>query len=171
MNKTILASSGGFTYIAVLFIVVITGILAAALGESMSMIRQREREEELLFRGGQIQSAIDQWYKEKPGRHVATPLRDLKDLLKDPREMANVRYLRRLYKDPMTPEGEWTVITDPNKGIIGVASTSQKAPIKQGNFPEKWKYFEGKTKYSDWLFVYGQQPQGTSNTIPSKSSP
>ena len=128
----------------------------------MSMIRQREREEELLFRGGQIQDAIEQWYKKKPGLHVPTPLRDLQDLLKDERERANVRYLRRLYKDPMTPEGEWHVITDPNKGIIGVASTSEKAPIKQARFPEKWKHFEGKAKYSEWLFVYTQAPAGTS---------
>ena len=163
MNRKIFGSSGGFTYIAVLVIVVITGILAASLGESMSMIRQREREEELLFRGGQIQDAIERWYKPRAGwQHVSTPLRDLQDLLKDPRELANVRYLRRMYKDPMTPEGEWQVITDPNKGIIGVASTSEKAPIKQARFPEKWKHFEGKTKYSDWLFVYTQAPAGNS---------
>ena len=169
MKPKILNSSAGFTYVAVMVLVVIMGIMLAAAGETMYMTMQREREEELLFRGGQIQDAIEKWNKPKAGRHLATPLRDLEALIKDPREMANVRHLRRLYKDPMTPEGEWQTITDPVKGIVGVASTSGKAPIKQGNFPEKWKTFEGKTKYSDWQFVYGQQQQAT--TTPTNTSP
>ncbi len=158
MKPKILNSSAGFTYVAVMVLVVIMGIMLAAAGETMYMTMQREREEELLFRGGQIQDAIEKWYKPKVHIQKRPPLRDLKDLLKDPTSLANVRLLRREYKDPMTPDGEWQVISDPNKGIIGVASTSGKTPIKQGNFPEKLKTFEGKTKYSDWQFVYGQEP-------------
>lgn len=169
MKRTILSSSAGFTYVAVLVLVVVMGIMLGAVGESMYMIMKREREEELMFRGGQIQDAIERWNKPRPGQHVATPLRDLRDLLKDPRSLANVRYLRRLYKDPMNPEGEWQpIMGTPQQGIAGVASTSQETPIKQANFPEKWKHFEGKTKYSEWLFVFGQQPgAGTVKGIPT----
>ena len=44
--------------------------------------------------------------------------------------------------------------------VVGVASTSELAPIKQGNFPYDLEPgdFEGKKKYSEWQFVYGQLP-------------
>ncbi len=145
--------------------VVIMGIMLGAVGQSWSMIMKREREEELFFRAGQILDAITRWNKPRTGQYVATPLRDLKDLLKDPRSMAKVRFLRRLYLDPITGK-EWTVIKDPTRGIIGVASSSDAEPLRKGGFPEEFKEFEGKTKYSEWQFVYkplqpGQKTQRT----------
>jgi len=149
-------SSAGFTYIAALMVVVIMGILLGAVGQSWKTAAAREREEELLFRGSQIRDAMIRWYMRRPGQHPVTPLTDLKDLLKDPRSMAKVRYLRRLYKDPMTDK-DWVIIKDPT-GIIGVASSSEVIPLKQGNFPKEYQAFEGKTKYSDWQFVCKSLP-------------
>ena len=37
--------------------------------------------------------------------------------------------------------------------IKGVYSKSEKTPIKQADFPEELKDFEGKTKYSEWQFI------------------
>ncbi len=170
--KELLKSSGGFTYLAVLVIVVIMGIMLGIVGQSWQTIMKREREEELLFRGSQYRDAIARWNKPRGGQHVATPLRELKDLLKDPRSMATVRYLRRLYKDPVTGE-DFVVVTDPVKGVIGVRSKSEEEPMKQGNFPddkehEYMKVFEGKKKYSEWLFVYGQVPQAGTVIIPRR---
>jgi type II secretory pathway pseudopilin PulG len=159
-------SSGGFTYLAALFMIMIMGIMLGAIGQSWSVLMKREREEELFFRGNQIKNAITAWYAPKPGKHVATAPKELKDLLKDPRSLTTVRYLRQLYTDPVTGE-EWKVITGPVKGsamigIIGVASTSDEKPLKQADFPDDYKTFEGKTKYSEWQFVYGQaQPVQT----------
>ncbi len=133
--------------------VVIMGIMLGAVGQSWSTIMKREREEELFFRAGQIVDAITRWNKPRTGQHIATPLRDLKDLLQDPRSMAKVRFLRRLYLDPITGK-EWRVIKDPTRGIIGVASTSDEEPFRKGGFPEEYKEFEGKTKYSEWQFIY-----------------
>jgi type II secretory pathway pseudopilin PulG len=152
-----LKSSDGFTYLMALVIVVIMGIMLGGIGQSWQRVMKREREEELLFRGSQIRDAIARWNKPRPGQHVATPLKDMQHLLSDPRSLSNVRYLRRLYTDPVTGK-EWVLITNPVKGIIGVASSSEEAPLKQANFPDELKDFEGKTKYSDWLFVYGPQP-------------
>lgn len=168
MKPRCLSSSAGFTYLAVLMMVVIMGIILGAVGESMYMVMKREREEELLFRGEQIRYAIERW-NNQPGKQ-ATPLRELKDLLKDPRSLANVRYLRRLYKDPMTGE-DFVPITDPLLGIIGVRSASEEEPARKANFPlvtelnkgvqrtDIYKRFEGKTKYSEWEFTYGQTAQ------------
>jgi hypothetical protein len=49
---------------------------------------------------------------------------------------------------------------DPVQGIWGVASKSSDEPFKQGDFPEVIKDFKGKTKYSDWEFVYKKTPTG-----------
>ena len=39
--------------------------------------------------------------------------------------------------------------------IVGVQSKSNKAPLKQANFPEPYQNqnFSGKDKYSDWKFL------------------
>jgi hypothetical protein len=61
--------------------------------------------------------------------------------------------------DPMTGK-DWSLIKDA-RGITGVASSSEQAPVKQDftDYPQdspEFKYFEGKTKYSDWQFDYRQ---------------
>ena len=160
---------GGFTYLAALFMVMIMGIMLGAIGQSWSVLMKREREEELFFRGSQIKDAITRWSKPRPGQHVFTPLGDLKDLLKDPRSLTTIRYLRRIYTDPVTGK-DWGVIRDPVKGIIGVASTSDDKPLKQAGFPEEYKTFEGRTKYSEWQFVYGQVQQVPKGTQPTKGA-
>lgn len=157
----------GFTYLTALLLVMVMGVMLGAIGQSWKTIMQREREEELLFRGTQYKDAITRWYKPRPGQHVATPLRDLKDLLQDPRSLTAVRYLRRLYNDPVTGK-EWNVIADPARGITGVVSTSKEKPFKTAGFPDDLSAFAGMETYSDWLFVYNpvaQQP-GSPKLVP-----
>lgn len=148
-----MANCIGHTYLAVLIMLIIMGVMLCAAAQPWHTIMKREREEELLFRGRQIRDAITRWYKPRAGEHVATPLRDLKDLLQDPRTPQTVRYLRRLYRDPIT-NGEWVIINDPARGIQGVASSSQDAPLKVSGFPDDCKEFLGKKRYSDWRFVH-----------------
>jgi type II secretory pathway pseudopilin PulG len=146
-------NNGGFTYLMALMIIMIMGIMLGAAGQSWKTMMQREREEELLFRGTQIKNAITRWYTPRGGQPPATPLRDLKDLLRDPRSTTTFRYLRRLYTDPITGK-EWTIISDANKGIIGVVSSSPLTPLKMDGFPDDLSDFAGKQHYSDWRFVY-----------------
>jgi type II secretory pathway pseudopilin PulG len=154
----------GFALLAVLTMVIIMGISLGAVGLSWRIIMQREREEELLFRGSQIRDAITRWYSLKSVDQAAMPLKDLKDLLKDPRTPQTVRYLRRLYTDPMTGK-DWELIIDPSKGIQGVASTSQEMPLKTDGFPEDLQDFTGKGRYSEWRFVYTPaSQQGATDT-------
>ena len=122
------------------------------------MIIKRDREEELLFRGVQIRDAIARWNKPKtlPGQapiQQTHKLNELKDLLQDPYSLEKIHYLRRVYTDPITGK-DFDPIIDPVKGIIGVKSSSQDPPLKQGNFPDDLKSFEKKEKYSDWQFNY-----------------
>lgn len=154
MKANPLRSSAGFTYLMALMVILIMGIMLAAAGQSWKMIRDREREEEFLFRGMQYKDAITAWYKPRPGQRPAPPLNDLKDLLKDPNSLTNLRYLRQLYPDPLTDKDWLTIKGGTTGGIIGVATSSELKPIKQANFPTGLEDLEGKNKYSEWQFVY-----------------
>jgi type II secretory pathway pseudopilin PulG len=163
-----LRSSAGFTYILALMIVIIMGIMLAAVGQSWKTVRDREREEEFLFRGMQYKDAITRWYKQPgaTGQRQRPALNDLRDLLEDPNMPSTVRYLRTLYPDPLTGE-DWVPIKGgATGGIIGVHSSSEQEPIKKANFPEGLESFEGKEKYSDWQFLYDETatPAGTVTT-------
>ena len=161
-----LHSTAGYTYLLVLLAVMLMGIMQGVVGQSWKSIMQREREEELLFRGMQIQDAIGRWHQPTGSaqQHVATPLNDLKDLLQDPRTPAKVRYLRKLYQDPLTNQ-DWTVIREPARGIVGVASSSKDAVIKQDNFPDQLQDFIGKKRYDQWQFVYKPVPKKMQATV------
>jgi len=151
----------GFTYIALLTAIVIIGISLAAAGKYWSNILQREKEEELLFRGNQYVLAIERYSKAIPGLQSRAPS-SIDDLFSD----SSKHYLRRKYKDPITGEDFveiFTIIGGQTKKLTGVKSSSDKEPIKQSNFPsgpnepQYFKDFEGKKKYSDWQFVYQSQ--------------
>ena len=183
MTPRVLRSSAGFTYIAALVLVVIIGIMLAQAAGYWKTRMQREREAELIFRGTQIRDAMRRWYKlsptvngqaPAPGQNGSTlstaisptslKLTALKDLLQDPNSPGKVRYLRRLYLDPITGK-EWGLVKDANQTIIGVASTSEAEPIKQANFPFDLDPadFEGKKKYSEWQFICTHWPQPGAN--------
>ncbi len=155
----------GATYLMVLMIVMVMGIMLGITGQSWKQVMSREREEELLFRGLQIRDALESWHNPKPlpGQIQPSPLNDINHLLKDPRTAGNTKYLRRLYKDPIT-NSEWKLIKDPVHGIIGVTSASDLKPIKQGNFPADMAAFAGKNKYSEWQFVC--VPKSTQASLP-----
>lgn len=116
----------------------------------------RDKEEELLFRGDKYRRAIEKYYTAIPGRQQLPASID--DLLNDTRTPTSKRHLRQKYKDPITNE-DFEEIRDKLKGnrIIGVKSKSNKKPLKQGNFPDMYKDFENKQKYSEWEFKLGPQ--------------
>ncbi len=142
------ADKRGFTYIALLVAVIILGISLTAASRYWSNIVLRDREEELLFRGDQYRQAIRNYVL----AHSAYP-QDIAVLLQDP-QTATKRYLRQKFKDPITGK-DFELIRDPlTHGIMGVNSPSDEAPLKEANFPAQDVDFEGKTKYSEWQFVF-----------------
>ena len=126
---------------------------------------QREKEAELIFRGQQYVEAVRLYQQKYPGRFPHS----LQELLEE-------KCIRRLYKDPMTEEGQWNVIllyqgvsrqkgqslqkvmlapqrvlpSLDNPQILGVVSSSPEKSIK---------IFNGQSTYDKWLFFYGQDPQ------------
>jgi type II secretory pathway pseudopilin PulG len=141
----------GFTYIALLVFVAIMGVGLAATGEVWHMTVKREKEVELLFAGNQIRNAIDM-YNQQPGQVGRYPM-SLEDLVKDPRFPNTKRYLRKIYLDPVTNSANWALVKGANGEIVGVHSTSDDEPAKKANFNFADIAFEGKTKYSEWVFT------------------
>lgn len=144
---------GGFTYVGLMIVIAIMGVMTAATGEVWLTAQQREKERELLFVGEQFRQAIDGYYEHTPGQESRYPAK-LDDLLKDPRYPSTQRYLRRIYRDPVTGGEEWGLVRGAGGEILGVHSLSEEPPLKQGNFSLADRDFAGKTKYADWVFMH-----------------
>ncbi|HET8747624.1 MAG TPA: type II secretion system protein [Ramlibacter sp.] len=153
-------AQGGFTYLTVLFLVVLLGIGLAGTGETWSLTSRRAREKELLWVGNQYARAIRSYYMQSPGARQFPA--QLEDLLEDRRFPIPRHHLRQLYADPITREGFQTVLAEDGR-IGGVRSRSDDTPLKQDNFPAKFRDFKGATQYSDWLFIADNLPGSPRN--------
>lgn len=155
----------GYTLIILLIAVSVLSIgLLVAIPVWQTQI-QREKEEELIYRGKQYVEAIRLFQAKYPGSFP-----------KNLEELVEEKCLRKLYKDPMTEHGEWNIIL-PSKGvdikpgkspqkvlvaplnalptidnpqILGVVSSSPKKSIK---------IYLNQERYDKWLFFYGQDPK------------
>ncbi len=148
--------SRGFTYLAVLIAVAITAGALAAAGGVYSHVAQREKERELLFVGEQFRQAIALYYWRTPGGAHQYP-KSLEALLEDKRWPTTQRYLRKLYRDPLTGTADWGIVEAPGGGIMGVYSRSEEVPIKTGGFAARWTAFEEARNYADWKFVFSPE--------------
>lgn len=149
-------AQGGFTYMVVLALCVIIGLMLARAGELWQTAARRENERELLFIGGQFRDAIRRYYENSPG--TGRYPRALSDLLLDKRFPNVRRYLRRIYVDPMTGTPDWGLVTGP-EGIRGVYSKSTLKPFKTAGFDSDDSAFENAASYADWKFVHQAAPQ------------
>ena len=100
-RKTPHSPQQGYVLIVMMLFFVLLAISMTAAAPAMMQRIRREREIELIHRGKQYAHAIRLYYR-KFGRY---PVR-----LEDLEKANNLRFLRRRYKDPMTPGGEWRLI-------------------------------------------------------------
>ena len=149
-------ANAGYTYLTALFLVAILAGGLALTGEVWHTSALREREAELLHIGNEYRNAIERYYRAGPGQYP----RNLADLVKDPRQPGTVRHLRRLYADPISGNAEWRLVRAADGGIAGVASPSDERPLKISGFRVRDAAFEGKSKYSEWQFVYAPTAGG-----------
>lgn len=142
----------GFTYLGLMLIVASMGAVLAATAQVWSTVVKREKERELLFIGEEFRKALKGFAAAARNVNERAP-RTLDELIKDPRYPDTRRYLRKLYLDPMTGKREWGLQKDTRGGIVGVFSLSDAKPLKVADFSSPDRDFEGKTKYSEWIFV------------------
>jgi len=154
----------GYVLIILMMVVLVLSVGLTVAVPFYQTELQREKEEELIFRGKQYVEAVRLFQTMAPGTFPSS----LKELEEN-------RCIRRLYKDPMTDKGEWNVvlplgqpgqsgsrgaqkilvapesalpsIQDPM--ILGVVSSSTQKSFK--------RYYD-QDSYDKWLFYYGQDP-------------
>lgn len=157
---------GGFTYIGILVAVALMGVALAAVGEVWHVAMKREKEQELLFIGNQFRQAITSYYEHSPPQGKRYPA-SLEDMLKDQRKTATQRHLRKIYTDPVNGSTEWGLIKGPDGEIFGIYSLSDDEPHKKNDFEPLNRNFEGKMKYSDWVFMHSP---GQYSVAPKRST-
>lgn len=148
----------GFTYLGLIILVTVLGLVGAATLKIDSLLRRADKEAELLFVGAAFADALTSYAAATPAGQPTQPP-SLKELLRDPRSPAVRRHLRKIYIDPMTGSTDWGIIwMADGKGVLGVYSKSPVQPLKIANFNPKLVGFEGKQHIYEWHFV-GTGPQ------------
>lgn len=143
----------GFTYLGLIILVAILGLVGAAGLKMGSLLQRQAAEQELLDIGAQFSDALYSYAAATPPGQPQQPL-TLAALLRDPRFPQVRRHLRKLFVDPITGRAEWGLLLQPgSQGIIGVHSLSQAAPLKVGNFEARYAGLEGRAHFSEWHFM------------------
>ena len=104
---------------------------------------QRDQEAELIFRGEAIANAL-RIYKAKTGAYPT----NLDDLMK-----VKPRILRKVYKDPMTREGDWDYLYQVQPGATGDTRGLPIVGVRSKSMKDSIKIYENKTLIHDWIFA------------------
>ena len=164
----------GFTYLSVIILVAIIGLVAATTLKMGAVIQRSKAEEQLLDIGAAFSDALQSYADATPAGMPPQPP-SLKELLKDPRFPGARRHLRQIYPDPMTGKAEWGIVYLADKvGVLAVYSLSDARPVKVGNFPLRFAALAGQEKISDWRFAATGKPggpAGQSGAVPAPQPP
>ncbi len=164
--------ASGYALVALMVSVAIMLVAMSAAAPTWRYLVKNDREEELIFRGGEIADAIAR-FQRRNGNALPTSL----DVL------VKGKYLRHAYKDPMSKDGAWRMIRpgevlggaqSPFQGGRGagtVTTTTTTRPsafsrstIVMGPFQgvaststdKSLRLFNGRTRYDEWWFAPGQ---------------
>lgn len=133
-------SARGFTYLVLLWWVLISSVMLMALGHSWGLESRRQKEAELAFRGRQIALALASYAANTPQGQPNLP-QTFQELTEDRRSGAVVRHLRRAWPDPMTGQA-WGLLLEDGR-IRGVYSNAPGQPLAGP---------EGVITYEQWIF-------------------
>lgn len=132
----------GFTMALLLAMAVVMVILTMKAVPLASAVVQRDQEAELIYRGEAIANAL-RIYKAKTGAYPT----DLNDLMK-----AKPHILRRVYKDPMTREGEWDYLYQVQPGATGDTTGLPIVGVRSKSMKDSIRVYQNKTLIHDWIF-------------------
>ena len=179
-------SEAGFSLVAVAASITMMMLFMGMAMPTWKYVMQNAREEELIFRGGQIADAIDRYQK----RHNNAPPVSLDVLVKG-------KFLRKAYKDPMVENGQWRFVRpgEAQAGLPGAGGRQPGVPGQPGqpgqpgptptptpragrgtpvggqqpgaafgpfvgvastNKEKSLRVFNGRQRYDQWLFIAGQ---------------
>ena len=106
----------GYAFLIMMMMVTILLISLTAALPSVYTAGQREKEEELIFRGNEYARAI-MFFHRKFGRYPST----MEELSK---KTNGIRFLRHMYTDPISRNGKWRLIHANGQGMILDSKTS-----------------------------------------------
>jgi type II secretory pathway pseudopilin PulG len=162
----------GYAMAALLVGMSVMAVLMSALLPVWSHMAQREKEEELIFRGGQYARAID-LFQRKFGPGTSPPTVDV---------LVEQKFLRKKYKDPITKDDFQPIYANQQGALAGGGSANvsnrpgqtatarlstpaqqqlQGAGTSQGPIigftskskDESIKLLNGRSRYNEWAFV------------------
>ena len=112
--RTIAKSQGGYAMLMVIFLTTLLLLGAIAAAPYVRTERQREKEQEMIWRGKQYVRGIKLYYR-KTGRFPTS----VDDLTKP--KLGSLRFMRQAYKDPMNKaDGAWRFIyVGPSGQLVG----------------------------------------------------
>ncbi|HEY0065139.1 MAG TPA: type II secretion system protein [Telluria sp.] len=163
------AGQQGFTYLGLIILLAILGLVGAAGLKMGTLFERAAAEEELLEIGAQFSEALRSYAAATPAGQLKQPP-TLQDLVRDPRFPNPRRHLRKIFVDPITGKAEWGIVYLGEKvGIVGVYSLSNRRPLKVANFDIRFQNMENRQRISDWKFMVagGEGVPGTLFTPPN----
>ncbi len=143
--------------------IAIAGIGLSAAGMAWHYKVKNEKEQQLMFVGGEYKRALLSYYNASPSGIKQYPV-NLSDLLKDNRFPGLKRHLRKIYPDPMTGKTEWGLNKSQGR-IVGIYSLSKDKPFKVAGFDQEYEAFNGAKSYQDWVFGQNSLVAATVNSI------
>ncbi|WP_306591649.1 type II secretion system protein [Geothrix sp. 21YS21S-4] len=148
-------SQRGFTMALALALAVVMGLMLMKSGPNMIAEVQRENEAELIFRGEAMATAL-RIYFAKAGRYPT----DLDELMK-----VRPRILRQKYKDPMTADGQWELITQVQPGASGNKDGLPIVGVRSHSMLDSFRIYQNKTLVHDWIFTADQNLLGVAPVV------
>lgn len=149
----------GFSFLFVLFAIVLVGLSMMGANKQWTTMMQREREMELLYRGDQYRRAIRSYVDGQPPSIPRRYPRTVDELLKDERPPKLKHHLRSAYRDPIT--GGPFFALPCKDGMKGVVSASEKTTLKRDHFPPEYDQFRSTMVYREWIFQYDPSAPGS----------
>lgn len=146
----------GSFLVVIMVTVAISSIALGAVAQAWSVRLRRDKEEELIFRAQQYVKAILAYRKEHGGQFPT----NLEDLFKPgPRQL---RYIRRLYKDPLARDGRWGLLylVPGGRAIVDVVVAQQAQQQKESQWGGDWETAGDAPKSPGGLRGGGPQPGG-----------
>lgn len=165
-GKACPATQAGFSYVAVLFLVLVMALSLSMASQPIATGIQREREAELLFVGQQYRQAIASYYRSAPDGIAVLPM-TLQELVLDKRFVSPKRHIRKLYADPMTNSAQWGELRNAQGQLTGIYSLAPGVPMNRLAAASLALESATAASYADWKFEYtpGQNAQ-----LPAKPS-
>ena len=138
-------SEAGYNMVMLVILITVMTILLGMALPYWSHWIQREKEEELIFRGLQYAEAI-RVFRTRFGR---APIR-LQELIE-----VKPRCIRKLWEDPMTDDGKWGILFEgappPGEQTVTVGPI---AGVYSRSTEKSFKVFNGAQQYDQWRFTY-----------------